>query len=58
MRTLLLLAVIVMTLTSIAVKASRTHPVDTHQVAEGLNGVHAVDVVENATKRRLAAADL
>lgn len=57
MRILLVLAVIVMTLASIAVNASKSSPVDMSQVAAGLEGVHAVDVVKHSTEGRLAAAD-
>ncbi|GAB6042262.1 hypothetical protein [Endothiovibrio diazotrophicus] len=57
MRILLLLAVLVMAATSIAVDRSRSSSVDRSHLAAGLDGVHAIDVVERATQRRLAAAD-
>lgn len=58
MRIFLIIAVAIMTVSSIAVSASRSDPVDINQVAAGLAGVHAIDVVEQASTNRSAAADL
>lgn len=57
MRILLTLAVIAMTLSSIAVRSAQSDPVEMNQLAATLAAVHAINVVDDATNRRLKGAD-
>ena len=58
MKTLLIIVVAIMTVSSIAVNAAKSSPVDMNQVAAAMAGVHAIDVVDDATTNRLTAAGL